>query len=106
MVAWPFATLVSALCNTDFTYYKYGALTLSYATTFFTDSAVYPLCGLITHSMYGFALLIAPTSSVLLFSLSILDIKYLTWLKKIWKLLLEFLLIIFASYVIVLQFLV
>lgn len=100
---YPIATLVSALCNTDFTYYKYGALTLSYATTFFTDSAVYPLCGLITQSMYGFALLIAPTSSVLLFSLSVLDVKYMTWLKKIWKLLLEFLLVIFVTYIIVLQ---
>ena len=100
---YPICTFVSALCNTDFTYYKYGALTLNYATTFFTDSAVYPLCGLITQTMYGLALLVAPTSSVLLFSLSILDVKYTTWLKKMWKLLIVFLLILFVSYFIVLQ---
>ncbi len=103
---YPICTFVSALCNTDFTYYKYGALTLTYATTFFTSNSVYPLCGLITQSMYGLAILLAPTSSVLLFSLSILDIKYTTWLKRIWKMILEFVLIIFISYIIVLQFLV
>lgn len=100
---YPICTLVSALCNTDFTYYKYGALSLNYATTFFTDSTVYPLCGLITQTMYGFALLVAPTSSVLLFTLSMLDVKYTTWLKKMWKLLIVFLLILFVSYFIVLQ---
>ena len=103
---YPICTFVSALCNTDFTYYKYGALTLSYATTFFTSNSVYPLCGLITQSMYGLALMLAPTSSVLLFSLSILDIKYTSWLKKIWKMILEFVLVIFISYIIVLQFLI
>ena len=103
---YPICTFVSALCNSDFTYYKYGALSLTYATTFFTSNNIYPLCGLITQSMYGLALMVAPTSSVLLFSLSILDIKYTTWLKKMWKLLLEFVLVIFISYIIVLQFLV
>ena len=103
---YPICTFISALCNTDFTYYKYGALSLSYATTFFTSSSIYPLCGLITQSMYGLALMVAPTSSVLLFTLSILDIKYTSWLKKMWKPILEFVLIIFISYIIVLQFLV
>ncbi len=103
---YPLCTFVSALCNTDFTYYKYGALTLNYATTFFTSTNVYPLCGLITQTMYGLALMVAPTSSVLLFSLSLLDVKYTTWLKKMWKLILEFVLVIFVAYIIVLQFLV
>ena len=103
---YPLCTLISALCNTDFNYYQYGVLSLTYATTYFTSSSVYPLCALITQTMYGFALLIAPTSAVLLFSLSFLDIKYTTWLKKMWKLLLEFVLVIFISYIIVLQFLV
>ncbi len=103
---YPLCTFISALCNTDFTYYKYGALTLTYATTFFTSTSVYPLCGLITQTMYGLALMVAPTSSVLLFSLSLLDVKYTTWLKNMWKLILEFVLIIFVAYVIVLKFLV
>lgn len=103
---YPLGTLVSALLNTDFTYYKYGALSLTYATTFYTSTNIYPLCGLITQSMYGLALMIAPTSSVLLFTLSLLDIKYLEWLKKAWKIILELVLIIFVAYIIVLQFMV
>ena len=103
---YPISTFISALLNTDFTYYKYGALTLSYATTFFSSTNIYPLCGLITQAMYGLALMVAPTSSVLLFTLGILDIKYTEWFKKTWKLILELVLIIFISFIIVLQFLV
>ena len=103
---YPLCTLVSALCNTDFNYYQYGVLNLTYATTYFTSTNIYPLCELITQTMYGFAILIAPTSAVLLFGLSFLDIKYLTWLKKMWKTLIEIVLVIFISYIVVLQFLV
>lgn len=103
---YPISTFISALLNTDFTYYKYGALTLSYATTFYTSTNIYPLCGLITQAMYGLALMVAPTSSVLLFTLGILDIKYTEWFKKSWKLILELVLVIFISFIIVLQFLV
>lgn len=103
---YPICTLVSALCSTDFTYYQYGVLNLSYATTYFTSANVYPLCELITQCMYGFALMIAPTSVVLLGSLSLLEIRYTKWLKKMWLVMLEILLVIFVSFIIVLQFLV
>ncbi len=103
---YPICTFVSALCNTDFTYYKYGVLSLSYATAYFTSANIYPLCGLITQTMYGLALMVAPTSSVLLFSLSLLDIKYTTWFKKMWKPILEIVFILFVSYIVVLQFMV
>lgn len=103
---YPICTFISALLNTDFTYYKYGALSLSYVTTFYTSTNVYPLCELITQSMYGLALMVAPTSTVLLFTLSLLNIKFTEWFKKVWKLILELVLIIFISFIIVLQFLV
>lgn len=103
---YPICTFVSALCNQDFTYYQYSVLNLSYATSYFTSASVYPLCGLITQSMYGLALLVSPTSVVLLFSLSILNIKYTTWLKKMLLTILEIVLVIFVSYIVVLQFMV
>lgn len=106
ILLYPICTFVSALCNTDFTYYQYGVLNLSYATNYFTSASVYPLCGLITQSMYGLALMVAPTSVVLLFSLSILEIKYTTWFKKMWLPILEIVLAIFVCYIIVLQFMV
>ena len=103
---YPICTLVSALFNTDFTYYQYGVLPLTYATSYFTSASVYPLCELITQSMYGIALIFAPTSVVMLFSLSVLDIKYTSWLRKMWLPILEFLLVIFIAYIVVLQFFV
>ena len=103
---YPICTFISALCNTDFTYYQYGALSLEYATSYFTSSTIYPLCALITQSMYGLALLLAPTSVVLLYTLSILEVKYTTWLKKMWLPILELVLVLFITYIVVLQFFV
>ena len=103
---YPICTFVSALCNTDFAYYQYGVLNLTYATSYFTSASVYPLCGLITQAMYGIALMVAPTSVVLLFSLSMLEIRYTEWLKKMWLPILEIVLVIFISFIIVLQFLI
>ena len=103
---YPICTFVSALCNTDFTYYQYGVLNLNYATSYFTSASVYPLCGLITQSMYGLALMIAPTSVTLLYTLSILEVKYTTWLKKMWLTILEITLVLFITYIVVLQFFV
>lgn len=97
-----FSTFVSALFNSDFGYYTYGVLPLTYVTSYITDTSVYALCGLITQSMYGLAMLVAPTSVVLLFSLSSLKITYFEWLKNVWKLFLELLLVLFAIFTIIL----
>ena len=106
IIWYPICTFVSALANSDFTYYQYGVLNLSYATTYFTSTNVYPLCELITQTMYGLALFVAPTSSVLLFTLGLFEIRYTTWLKKMWLTIIEIAALIFASYVVVLQFMV
>lgn len=101
ILIYPLCTFVSALFNTDFTYFEYGILNFSYATTYFTSTSVLPLVEFITQTMYGLAVLIAPTSVTLLFTLSVLDIKYTTWLKKMLFIILEFVLIIFVSYVVI-----
>ncbi len=100
VLLYPISTLFSALFNTDFAYYEYGVLNVAYVTTAYTGSGVLPLAEFITQTMYGFAMLIAPTSVVLLFTLSVLDIKYTTWLKKILFVILELLLVLFLSYVV------
>ena len=100
VLLYPICTLFSALFNTDFAYYEYGVLNVSYVATAYTGSGVIPFAEFITQTMYGFALLIAPTSVVLLFTLSLLDIKYTTWLKKILFIILELLVVLFASYVV------
>ena len=100
ILTYPLSTLISALFNTDFAYYEYGVLSLSYAASAFSGSGVLPLAEFITQTMYGFAILLAPTSVVLLFTLSVLDIKYTTWLKKMLFVLLELLLAIFIAYLV------
>lgn len=56
------------------------------------------LVALIWQSMYGLTMFFAPTSVILLATLSYLDVNYLKWLKAIWKILLE----LFIAIVIVL----
>ena len=100
ILLYPISTLFSALFNTDFAYYEYGVLNVSYVAAAYTGSGVLPLAEFITQTMYGFAIILAPTSVVLLFTLSLLDIKYTTWLKKMIFVILELLLVIFLSYVV------
>ena len=95
---YPLATLFSALFNSDFAYYEYGVLNVSYVATTYTGAGVMPFAEFITQTMYGFAMLFAPTSVILLFTLSFLDIKYTTWLKKMLFVLLSILLVIFVVY--------
>ena len=95
---YPLATLFSALFNSDFTYYEYGVLNATYAASNYTGAGVVPFAEFITQTMYGFAMSFAPTSIILLFTLSLLDIKYTTWLKKIWLYLLMLLAIILIVY--------
>lgn len=96
------STFVSALFNTDFTYYQYGVLPLTYVTSYITDTTVYPLCAVITQGMYGLAMLVAPTSVVMLFSLTTLKVSYLEWLKHVWKLFVELLVVLLITFMVVL----
>jgi len=65
------------------------------------DVTVYPLIALMVQSIYGLMMFVVPVSSILILGLSYLDIKYLDWLKHIWKLLLELLIVILAVLLIV-----
>lgn len=100
ILTYPLCTLFSALFNSDFAYYEYGVLNVSYVATAYTGSGVLPLAEFITQSMYGFAILLAPSSVILLFTLSLLDIKYTTWLRRMLFVILELLVVIVLSYVV------
>lgn len=91
------ATLASAF-NVDPSYAFQSVL--MYLTSVVTDTASYPVIGVIFQSMYGFTMLFAPTSVILMVALSYLDIPYKKWLKTIWKLLLEFLVILLIVFTI------
>lgn len=100
ILTYPLCTLFSGLFNTDFAYYEYGVLNVGYAASVYSGAGVLPLAEFITQTMYGFAMILAPTSVVLLFTLSVLDIKYTTWLKKVLFIILELLLVLFLAYLV------
>ena len=59
-----------------------------------TTEANLVMVSLAWQSVYGLTMLFAPTSVILLASLSYLDITYGKWMKAVWKILLELLLAI------------
>ena len=52
------------------------------------------LAGIIMQTMYGLVMFIAPTSVLLITGLSYFNISYKEWFKNIWKLLLQFVIVI------------
>ena len=104
----PFTMSVVAFINSVFCiepYYIASATgTLQYATSIITDTTVYPTIAIVWQSMQGLAALIAPTSVVLVATLSYLDVSFWQWIKTSWKLILEILvavLIIFTILILI-----
>ncbi len=72
-----------------------------YMVSIIKDTGVYPLIGIIFQSIYGLTMLVAPTSILLMGTLAYLDIPYGKWLKHIWKLFVELLVILLIIFTIV-----
>lgn len=89
---------VTSIFNVE-AYYA-AASTLPYVMSVITDSSAYPIIAVIWQSMYGLAMLVAPTSVILVATLAYLDIPYGKWLKSIWKLVLGILIILLATFTI------
>ena len=90
--------IVGSIVNVDTLYL--AQIVLSYATTIITDTSLYPIIGVMTQGIYGLMMLIAPTSLVLIGTLSFLNIPYLQWIKHIWKVFLELLGILLVIFLI------
>jgi len=91
---------IASIFNID-VYYTSSAM-LPYVTSLITDTTLYPLVGFISQVMQGMALLIAPTSVVLLGITSYLKVSYTEWIKSIWKFFLEVLALAFILFTIIL----
>ena len=91
-------TLLSAVFNVD-PMYSFQAV-LPYYISVVTKVDNYSLTGIIAQSMYGFAVLFAPTSYILMCVLSYLKVGYVEWLKSIWKLLLELFVVLLIVFII------
>lgn len=73
-----------------------------YLQSLVSDQATYPLITLIFQSMYGLVMLLAPTSVVLMVTLTYLEISYKEWFKAIWKFALELLVVLLVIFTILL----
>ena len=80
---------LAGLLNVEPTYAFQSAV--PYLQSLVSDKTTYPLIAVIFQSMYGLVMLVAPTSVVLMTTLSYLNISYKEWLKHIWRLALELL---------------
>ena len=74
--------------------------TLPYVMSVITDAKLYPIIAVIYQAVYGLTMLIAPTSVILLGTLSYLDVPYVQWVKHIWKLLLELLVLLIVVFLV------
>ena len=90
---------IASIFNVD-VYYTASAL-LPYVMSVITDTTVYPLVELISQSMHGLAILVAPTSIVLLGTLAYLKVNYTEWFKNVWKFFLELFLLLFIFFIII-----
>jgi uncharacterized ion transporter superfamily protein YfcC len=94
------AALLAGIFNVDPSYAFQSVLL--YLTSVVTDSASYSTIGVIFQAMYGFGVIFAPTSFILMIVLEYLDIPYTSWIKAIWKFLLELLAVLLIAFIIVL----
>jgi len=92
--------MISSIFNVETVYVAQS--TLPYVTSVITDTTLYPVLAVLVQAVYGLVMLVAPTSVVLLGTLSYLDISYGQWLKHIWKLFLELLVVLVIIFLILL----
>lgn len=84
--------ILASLFNADPSYTFQSVL--PYVTSIVSNTEVYPIIAVLYQAVYGLTMLIAPTSLILMGVLSYLEVSYKDWIKNIWKLVLEFLVIL------------
>ncbi len=90
--------ILSSLFNSDISYSFQSVI--PYYVSVVNKVKDFSLAGIIFQSMYGLTMLVAPTSLILMGTLSYLGISYKEWLKNIWKLLLELFIILLIVFII------
>lgn len=89
-------TIINSVFYVDYYYLAYSVL---YSiTSVYTDSSVLSIISVMFTNLYSLVMLVAPTSVLLLISLSISDVKYTEWFKFIWKLALALLVVSFIVF--------
>ena len=90
--------IFASIFNADMSYTFQSVL--PYYATKVTNLKDFSIVGIIFTSMYGLTMLVAPTSLVLMGTLSYLKVSYKDWLKSVWKLLVELFAILLVAFII------
>ena len=90
--------MLSSLFNVDVAYSMQAVV--PYFASVITNSEVYSIAAMLFQSMYGLTMLIAPTSAILVVVLSYLGISFKEWFKAVWKLVVEFLVVLLIIFTI------
>ena len=77
--------ILSSFFNADMMYAMNSVV--PYLVSKVSDDSVYPVIWTVFQSMYGLTMLVAPTSVVLMTTLSYLNVPIKEWIKTVWKLL-------------------
>lgn len=94
--------ILAALFNVEPTYAFQSVV--PFLASIVSEKELYPIIGVIFQSLYAVVMLVAPTSVLLMVSLSYLKVSYKDWMKYIWKILLEFIVILFVIFTILMLF--
>lgn len=92
------AAILSSVLNVEPAYVFQSVV--PYLSSVVTDKTAYPLIAVMFQSLYGAIMLIAPTSVILMGTISYLGVSYKEWLKNIWKFVLEFIVVLFIIFTI------
>jgi len=87
IVTMSIAAFVTSVLGVDL-YYSAPQI-LEYSVSLVNNASYHPLMALVWQGMTGLAALIAPTSVVLVATLSYFKVSYVSWLKATWKMLVE-----------------
>lgn len=91
------SAFLSSIFNVDSMYTAYASLSYVASTIEGKPSVI----AVIYQAMYGLAMLIAPTSVILMAGLSYTETNYGEWLKHIWKVVLELLVVLLVIFLII-----
>ena len=92
---------ISSIFNVEMTYSV--SAVMPYAMELITKADVYPVIAVIWQAMYGLAMLVAPTSVILFVTLAFMHVRYTEWLKAIWKLFVELLIVLLIVFTILIM---
>lgn len=92
-------TALGSLLHVDIYYTVAGVFTPILGVV--SDDALLKVFALAFQSLYGLVNIVGPTSLLLIFALSYLDVPYTTWLKYIWRFILSLFIVIFAVLLII-----